>query len=154
MLDKVPGLRERAAKGEIAFGTIDSFLLWRLTGGKLHATDVTNASRTMLFDLHRLAWDVELSDALEIPRRLLPEVHATGGDFGATLPELFGDAIPIAPMARDQQAALIGQACLRPRLVKSTYGTRAFALFHTRPATAASGHPPLTAVADPLGGAT
>src|SRR5437762_2321345 len=154
MLDKVPGLRERAAKGEIAFGTIDSFLLWRLTGGKLHATDVTNASRTMLFDLHRLAWDAELPEALGIPRALLPEVRATGGDFGATLPELFGDTIPIAAIAGDQQAALIGQACFHPGMVKSTYGTGAFALMHTGAAPAASEHRLLTTVAYQLGGET
>src|SRR5204863_230308 len=96
LLDTLPGLRERAASGDIAFGTIDSFLLWRLTGGRLHASDVTNASRTMLFDLHRLAWDEELRKAFGIPRALLPEVRPTGDDFGATLPEPFGDAIPIA----------------------------------------------------------
>src|SRR5204862_1309721 len=140
MLDKVPGLRERAAKGEIAFGTIDSFLLWRLTGGKLHATDVTNASRTMLFDLHRLAWDEELPEAFGIPRALLPEVRPTGDDFGATLPALFGDAIPIAGVAGDQQAALIGQACFRPGMIKSTYGTGAFALLHTGATPAISRH--------------
>ena len=113
LLDNMPGLRERAAAGEIAFGTIDSFLLWRLTGGRLHATDVTNASRTMLFDLHRLAWDDELLRAFGIPRALLPEIRDTDADFGATAPELFGDAIPIAGVAGDQQAALIGQACFR-----------------------------------------
>src|SRR5438477_3529803 len=154
MLDEVPGLRDRAARNEIAFGTIDSFLLWRLTGGKLHATDVTNASRTMLFDLHRLAWDAELPEALGIPRGLLPEIRATGGDFGATLPELFGDAIPIAAMAGDQQAALIGQACFRPGMVKSTYGTGAFALLHTGTEPAASGHRLLTTVAYQLSGET
>src|SRR5437588_1094330 len=108
LLDTQPGLAERARAAEILFGTIDTFLLWRLTGGKLHATDVTNASRTMLFDLHRLAWDNELLDGFGIPRRLLPEVHATGDDFGATLPELFGDAIPIAAMAGDREAAPTG----------------------------------------------
>jgi len=154
MLEEVPGLRDRAARGEIAFGTIDSFLLWRLTGGKLHATDVTNASRTMLFDLHRLAWDAELPEALGIPRALLPEVRATGGDFGATLPELFGDAIPIAAMAGDQQAALIGQACFHPGMVKSTYGTGAFALMHTGEQPAASDHRLLTTIAYQLGGET
>ena len=131
LLDNVAGLRERAEAGEIAFGTIDSFLLWRLTGGKLHATDVTNASRTMLFDLHRLAWDDELLREFDIPRALLPEIRDTDADFGATLPELFGDAIPITGVAGDQQAALIGQACFSPGMVKSTYGTGAFALLHT-----------------------
>jgi glycerol kinase len=154
LLDNMPGLRERAAKGDIAFGTIDSFLLWRLTGGRLHATDVTNASRTMLFDLHRLAWDADLPEAFGIPRALLPEVYATGDDFGTTQPELFGDAIPIAAMAGDQQAALIGQACFRPGMVKSTYGTGAFALLHTGAQPAASRHRLLTTVAYRLGGDT
>ena len=154
LLDTVPGLRRRAEKGDIAFGTIDSFLLWRLTGGKLHASDVTNASRTMLFDLHRLAWDEELRKAFGIPRALLPEVRPTGDDFGATLPELFGDAIPIAGLAGDQQAALIGQACFRPGMIKSTYGTGAFALLHTGAAPAASEHRLLTTVAYQLGGET
>src|SRR5205807_10598622 len=95
LLDSLPGLAERARAGDIAFGTIDSFLLWRLTGGRLHATDATNASRTMLFDLRRLAWDDELLDSFGIPRAVLPEVSDTGGDFGGTMPELFGDAIPI-----------------------------------------------------------
>jgi glycerol kinase len=154
LLDMVPGLRERATTGEIAFGTIDSFLLWRLTGGKLHATDVTNASRTMLFDLHRLAWDAELREAFDIPRALLPEVRATGDDFGATVAELFGDAIPIAGVAGDQQAALIGQACFRPGMVKSTYGTGAFALLHTGAQPAASRHKMLTTVGYQLGSET
>jgi glycerol kinase len=154
LLDSVPGLRERARAGEIAFGTIDSFLLWRLTGGRLHATDVTNASRTMLFDLHRLAWDDELPEAFGIPRALLPEIRDTGDDFGMTLPELFGDAIPIAGVAGDQQAALIGQACFRPGMVKSTYGTGAFALLHTGARPAVSRHRLLTTVAYRLGGDT
>ena len=154
LLDNMPGLRERTANGDIAFGTVDSFLLWRLTGGRLHATDVTNASRTMLFDLHRLAWDAELPDALGIPRALLPEVRATGDDFGTALPELFGDAIPIAGVAGDQQAALIGQACFRPGMVKSTYGTGAFAFVHTGRAPVASRHRLLTTVAYRLGGET
>ena len=154
LLDTLPGLRERAASGDIAFGTIDSFLLWRLTGGRLHASDVTNASRTMLFDLHRLAWDEELRKAFGIPRALLPEVRPTGDDFGATLPELFGDAIPIAGLAGDQQAALIGQACFHPGMIKSTYGTGAFALLHTGAAPAASEHRLLTTVAYQLGGET
>src|SRR5438067_3271038 len=154
LLDTLPGLRERAASGDIAFGTIDSFLLWRLTGGRLHASDVTNASRTMLFDLHRLAWNEELRKAFGIPRALLPEVRPTGDDFGATLPELFCDAIPIAGLAGDQQAALIGQACFHPGMIKSTYGTGAFALLHTGAAPAASEHRLLTTVAYQLGGET
>jgi glycerol kinase len=154
LLDTVPELRERAEKGDIAFGTIDSFLLSRLTGGRVHATDVTNASRTMLFDLHRLAWDEELLDSFGIPPALLPELRDTGDDFGMTLPELFGDAISIAGVAGDQQAALIGQACFRPGLVKSTYGTGAFALLHTGAQPAVSRHRLLTTLAYRLGGET
>ena len=154
LLDTIPGLRERARAGEIAFGTIDSFLLWRLSGGRLHATDVTNASRTMLFDLRRLAWDDELLGAFGVPRPLLPELRDCDGDFGSTAPELFGDAIPIAGVAGDQQAALIGQACFRPGMVKSTYGTGAFALIHTGVAPAASRHGLLTTLAYRLAGET
>ena len=154
LLDNVNGLRERAATGDIAFGTVDSFLLWRLTGGKLHATDVTNASRTMLFDLHKLAWDKQLTEAFGIARALLPEVRATADEFGATLLELFGDTVPIAAMAGDQQAALIGQACFRPGMVKSTYGTGAFALVHIGAQPTASQHRLLTTVAYRLGGHT
>jgi glycerol kinase len=154
LLDTQPGLAERARAGEILFGTIDSFLLWRLTGGKLHATDVTNASRTMLFDLHRLAWDDELLGGFGIPGAILPELRDTAGEFGATLPELFGSAIPIAGMAGDQHAALIGQACFRPGMVKSTYGTGAFALLHTGATPARSRHRLLTTLAYRLGGET
>jgi glycerol kinase len=153
LLDTVPGLQERAAAGDIAFGTIDSFLLWRLTGGT-HRTDVTNASRTMLYDLHRLRWDDELLAGFGIPAALLPEVCDTGADYGSTLPALFGDAIPIAGIAGDQQAALIGQACFRPGMVKSTYGTGAFALLHTGDTPAASTHQLLTTIAYRLGGET
>jgi glycerol kinase len=154
LLDVLPGLRERARAGEILFGTIDSFLLWRLTGGRLHATDVTNASRTMLFDLRRLTWDDDLLNAFGIPRALLPETRDTDGDFGSTDKGLFGDAIPIAGVAGDQQAALIGQACFRPGMVKSTYGTGAFALIHTGAEPARSRHNLLTTVAYRLGGDT
>jgi len=153
LLDNVTGLRERAKAGEIAFGTIDSFLLWRLTGGS-HTTDVTNASRTMLFDLHRLAWDDELLREFGMPRALLPEVRDTDANFGAALPELFGDAIPITGMAGDQHAALIGQACFSPGMVKSTYGTGAFALLHTGSTPAVSRNRLLTTLAYRLGGET
>jgi glycerol kinase len=154
LLDTMPGLRERAAAGEIAFGTIDSFLLWQLTGGRLHATDVTNASRTMLFDLHRLAWDDELLREFDIPRALLPEIRDSDADFGTTMPDLFGDAIPIAGVAGDQHAALIGQACFQPGIVKSTYGTGAFALLHTGARPAVSRNRLLTTLAYRLGGET
>jgi glycerol kinase len=153
LLDHVSGLEERAGNGDIAFGTIDSFLLWRLTGGR-HQTDVTNASRTMLYDLHRLAWDDELLDGFGIPAAILPEVHDTGDDFGSTVPGLFGAAIPIAGIAGDQQAALIGQACFRPGMVKSTYGTGAFALVPTGATPARSSHQLLTTIAYRLGGET
>jgi glycerol kinase len=154
LLDALPGLRVRADAGEIAFGTVDSFLLWRLTGGRLHASDVTNASRTMLFDIRRLAWDDELLAAFGIPRALLPETRDNAGDFATTDAGLFGDAIPIAGIAGDQQAAAIGQACFRPGMVKSTYGTGAFALIHTGAEPAVSRHRLLTTLAYRLGGET
>ena len=154
LLDEVPGLRPRAAAGEIAFGTIDSFLLWRLTGGRVHATDATNASRTMLFDLRRLDWDGELLDAFDIPRTLLPEVRDTDAEYGTTAPGLFDTVLPIAGIAGDQHAALIGQACFRPGMVKSTYGTGAFALLHIGADPVASRHRLLTTIAYRLGGRT
>jgi glycerol kinase len=154
LLDSLPGLESRARAGEIAFGTIDSFLLSRLSGGRLHATDATNASRTMLFDLHRLDWDDDLLEGFGIPRAILPEARDTAGDFGGTVPELFGDAIPIAGVAGDQQAALIGQACFQPGMVKSTYGTGAFALLHTGTVPAMSQHRLLTTIAYRFGGET
>src|SRR5438105_12453558 len=154
LLANLPGLRERARAGEIAFGTIDSYLLWRLSGGRRHLTDVTNASRTMLFDIRRSAWDDDLVEAFGIPRAVLPEVLDTDADFGATTPELLGAAIPIAGVAGDQQAALIGQACFRPGMVKSTYGTGAFALLNTGREPATSRHRLLTTIAYRLGGET
>ncbi|HEX3536272.1 MAG TPA: glycerol kinase GlpK [Stellaceae bacterium] len=154
LLDEVPGLRARADVGEIAFGTIDSFLLWRLTGGRVHATDVTNASRTMLFDLRRLGWDSELLEACRIPRAILPEVRDTDADYGATAPGLFDREIALAGVAGDQQAALIGQACFRPGMIKSTYGTGAFALLHTGAEAPASKNRLLTTIAYRLGGNT
>jgi glycerol kinase len=154
LLDAMPGLRQRAEAGEIAFGTIDSFLLWRLTGGKRHATDVTNAARTMLFDIGRFAWDDDLLDAFGIPKAILPEVLDTGADFSATTPELFGAAIPIAAMVGDQQAALIGQGCFLPGMIKSTYGTGAFALVNIGSKPAASRHRLLTTIAYRLDGRT
>jgi glycerol kinase len=154
LLDNLPGLRRRAAAGDIAFGTIDSFLLWRLTGGRLHATDATNAARTLLFDLRRLAWDDDLLEAFAIPRPLLPELRDCDGNFGHSDPALFGGAIPIAGVAGDQQAALIGQACFRPGLVKATYGTGAFALVHTGAQPVRSRHRLLSTLAYRLGGET
>ena len=154
LLDRVPGLLQRARAGEIAFGTIDSFLLWRLCGGRRHATDVTNAARTMLFDIRRFTWDAELLDAFGIPRAVLPEVLDTGADYGTTTRDLFGAAIPIASMAGDQQAAAIGQACFRPGMIKTTYGTGAFALLNIGGEPAASRHKLLTTIAYRFGGAT
>jgi glycerol kinase len=154
LLDNLPGLRERARAGEIAFGTVDSYLLWRLSGGRRHMTDVTNASRTMLFDIRRLGWDADLIAAFGIPREVLPEVLDTAADFGTTMPELLGAPVPIAGVAGDQQAALIGQACFRPGMVKSTYGTGAFALLNTGHEPATSRHRLLTTIAYRLRGET
>lgn len=128
LLDTVPGARQNR---DLAVGTIDSFLLWRLTGGKIHATDWTNAGRTMLYDIHARAWDAELLRLFGIPEWLLPAVHDNVHDFGETDPSLFGRAIPILGMAGDQQAALVGQACFEPGMVKSTYGTGCFMLMNT-----------------------
>jgi glycerol kinase len=154
LLDHIPGLRRRAEQGDIAFSTIDSFLLWRLTGGARHATDVTNAARTMLFDIRRFDWDTELLEAFEIPRAMLPDVYDTGAEFGVTAPSLVGAGIPIAALVGDQQAALIGQGCFRPGMIKSTYGTGAFALVNIGVAPAASRHRLLTTVAYRLAGRT
>jgi glycerol kinase len=154
VLGNVPGLRERARAGEVAFGTVDSYLLWRLSGGRRHMTDVTNASRTMLFDIRRLGWDDDLLEGFGIPPAVLPEVLDTAADFGAAIPELLGDAIPIAGVAGDQQAALIGQACFRAGMVKSTYGTGAFALLNTGYEPANSRHHLLTTIAYRFGGET
>lgn len=131
ILDQVPGARERAARGELRFGTVDSFLLWRLTGGKAHRTDASNASRTLLFNIHEQRWDDELLALFDIPRSLLPEVLDCAAEFGTTEPGLLGAAIPVLGMAGDQQAALIGQACFRPGMVKSTYGTGCFMIQNT-----------------------
>ncbi|MGH6868051.1 MAG: FGGY family carbohydrate kinase, partial [Methylocella sp.] len=131
ILDHVAGARARAERGELAFGTIDSFLLWRLTGGKVHATDATNASRTMLFDIHRQCWDHDLLRLFNIPEALLPEVHDNSFLYGLTAPGLFDEAIPVAGMAGDQHAALVGQACLDAGMAKATYGTGCFFLLNT-----------------------
>lgn len=130
LLDNLPGLRERAERGEIAFGTVDSFLLWRLTSGAVHATDVTNASRTLLFNILTGEWDDELLALLDIPRALLPEVRPSSHRYGETEETLFGGKIPICGMAGDQQAATFGQACHRSGMVKNTYGTGAFLLMN------------------------
>jgi glycerol kinase len=152
ILDQVPGARQRAARGELAFGTVDSFLLWRLTGGKVHATDATNASRTLLFNIHTGQWDAELMKLLKVPASMLPEVRDCSGDFGTTDAALFGGAIAIRGIAGDQQAATVGQACFQPGMVKSTYGTGCFAVLNTGDKAVASRNKLLTTIAYQLGG--
>ena len=154
ILDEVPGARERAERGELAFGTIDSFLLWRLTGGLVHATDVTNASRTSLFDIHALRWDPELCLLFQVPEAILPEVQGNSRIFGTTAPGLFDCELPIAGMAGDQQAALFGQACFEAGTAKSTYGTGCFMLLNTGDEPVASKHRLLTTIACQIGGRT
>ena len=146
-------LRRRADAGDLAFGTVDAFLLWRLTGGRVHATDPSNASRTLLFDIRRLAWDDELLRLVDVPRAVLPEVRPTSGVFGETDPELFGRSIPIAALAGDQQAATFGQAAFRPGEAKNTYGTGAFLLLNTGAAPVRSEHGLLSTVGWQLGAA-
>ena len=131
MLDNVPGARALAEAGHLAFGTVDTFLLWRLTGGRVHATDATNASRTLLYDIHRNDWDDELLALLRVPRSMLPEVKDSAAEFGMTETSLFGGEIAIRGIAGDQQAATVGQACFKPGMVKSTYGTGCFAVLNT-----------------------
>jgi len=143
---------EAAARGELAFGTVDTYLLWRLTGGKVHATDATNASRTLLFDINEGRWDDQLLALLGVPRAILPEVRDSSAAFGVTDPELFGVTIPICGIAGDQQAALIGQACFAPGMLKATYGTGCFALLNTGRTPVASGNRLLTTIAYQLEG--
>ena len=131
LLDHIPGARERAERGELAFGTIDSWLIWNLTAGRVHATDATNASRTLLFNLKTQTWDDELLAFCNVPRALLPEIKDSADDYGMTDPALFGRAIPIRGVAGDQQAATVGQACFKPGMVKSTYGTGCFMVMNT-----------------------
>ena len=151
LLDTIPGLRERAEDGEILFGTVETFLIWRLTKGSAHVTDVSNASRTLLFDIHALDWDSDLLAALDIPRAILPEVRSSSEVYGETAPEHFGSAIPIAGAAGDQQAALFGQGCFAPGSAKNTYGTGCFLLLNTGPAPVRSAHGLLTTVGWKLG---
>ena len=131
LLDHIPGARARAERGELAFGTIDSWLIWNLTAGAVHATDVSNASRTLLFDVQRNRWDEELLGLMDIPPALLPEVRPSSGDFGRVAAQHLGGEIAIGGVAGDQQAALFGQACFRPGMAKNTYGTGCFMLMHT-----------------------
>ena len=152
ILDNVDGARERAAKNELAFGTIDTFLLWRLTGGKSHKTDATNASRTLLFDIHHQRWDKSLLEALDVPENMLPSVEDSSADFGETASELFGAPIPIMAMAGDKHAALVGQACFLPGMAKSTYGTGCFLMLNTGGQAAKSQNKLLTTIAYRLNG--
>ena len=152
LLDHLPDARRRAEAGELAFGTIDCFLLWHLTGGASHATDATNASRTMLFNIHRQDWDEELLELFDVPRAILPQVLDCSADFGATPKALFGAPIPVRGMAGDQQAATIGQACFQPGMMKSTYGTGCFALFNTGDRAVTSENRLLTTLAYRLAG--
>jgi glycerol kinase len=154
ILDHVPGARASAEKGELAFGTIDAFLLWRLTNGQAHATDATNASRTMLYDIHKGAWDDALLKIFRVPSSLLPEVKNTADDFGVTPAELFGASIPVKAMVGDQQSALVGQAGFREGLIKCTYGTGCFVLINTGTTAFQSKNKLLTTIAYRLEGVT
>ncbi|MXX50854.1 MAG: glycerol kinase GlpK [Chloroflexi bacterium] len=153
LLDNVPGARERAANGELAFGTVDSYLAWQLTGGRLHITDVSNAARTMLFDIHRADWSGDILARLAIPRALLPEVRPCSQVYGETDAELFGAGIPIAGMAGDQQAATFGQAAYQAGMAKNTYGTGCFMLMNTGGAPQQSANNLLSTIAWQVGDA-
>ena len=151
-LDHVEGARARAGRGELVFGTVDSFLLWHLTDGRVHATDATNASRTALYDIRRGTWDDDLCHLFGVPSAMLPEVRDCAAEFGTTAARHFGRPLPIRGIAGDQQAALIGQACFTPGMVKATFGTGAFVLLNTGADPVRSTHRLLTTVAYQLGG--
>lgn len=152
LLDNVAGARAGAQGGKLAFGTIDTFLLWRLTGGQVHATDATNAARTALFDIDKGAWDAGLCELFGMPMALLPEVRDCAGEFGATAPELFGGSIRVLGIAGDQQAATVGQGCFQPGMMKATYGTGCFVLLNTGAERATSHHRLLSTIAYQLDG--
>ena len=154
LLDHVDGARARARRGELAFGTVDSWLIWNLTGGRVHATDATNAARTLLFNIAENRWDEDICALFDIPMQLLPEVRDCAADYGATRADLFGREIPILGVAGDQQAATVGQACFSPGMMKSTYGTGCFALLNTGADRVASSNRLLTTIAYRLGGRT
>ncbi len=154
LLDTVDGARARAEAGRLAFGTVDTWLIWNLTGGQRHVTDATNASRTLLYDIGRGHWDDDLLRALRVPRALLPEVLDCADDFGTSDPALFGVGIPIRGVAGDQQAAVVGQACFAPGMIKSTYGTGCFALINTGPDRVTSKNRLLTTIGYRLNGET
>jgi glycerol kinase len=151
LLDEVPGLREKAERGQALFGTVDSFLMWRLSGGHLHITDVSNAARTMLFNIHALDWDDEILAELQIPRAMLPTVRPSSQVYGTTAAELLGAKVPLAGAAGDQQAALFGQACYTPGQAKNTYGTGCFLLLNTGDEAVTSDRGLLTTIAWQLG---
>ena len=152
VLDHVDGARDRAAKGELLAGTVDSFLIWKLTGGAVHATDATNAARTMLYDIRKGRWSRTICDLLNVPMEMLPAVRDCAADFGTTDPALLGAAIPICGVAGDQQAATVGQACFKPGMLKSTYGTGCFALLNTGDTPVRSNNRLLTTIAYQLDG--
>lgn len=152
ILDHVDGARDRAANGELLFGTVDSFLIWKLTSGAVHATDATNAARTMLYDIHKGRWSQTICDLLDIPMQMLPEVKDCAADFGQTQADIFGRPIPIRGVAGDQQAATVGQACFEPGMMKSTYGTGCFALLNTGDTPVVSQNRLLTTIAYQLNG--
>ena len=154
LLDNVEGARPRAEAGELAFGTVDSWLIWNLTGGRVHATDATNAARTLLYNIAENRWDADICALLDIPMALLPEVRDSADDFGTTRADLFGHEIPILGVAGDQQAATVGQACFRPGMMKSTYGTGCFALLNTGDQMVPSRNRLLTTIAYRLDGKT
>jgi glycerol kinase len=154
LLDHVPGARARAAKGELAFGTVDTFLIWKLTGGKVHATDATNAARTLIYNIAKGEWDADICALLDIPMSLLPDVRDCAADYGTTRADLFGREIPILGVAGDQQAATVGQACFAPGMMKSTYGTGCFALLNTGADMVPSKNRLLTTIAYRLDGKT
>ncbi len=154
LLDEVPGARQRAERGDLCFGTIDSWLLWRLTGGAVHATDPTNASRTLCFDIRTLRWDEGLCKILGVPAAILPEVRPSAGAFGETAAGVLPAGIPVTGIAGDQQSALFGQCCFEPGMAKNTYGTGCFILLNTGARPVASEHGLLTTVAWQIGGAT
>ena len=152
ILDQVPGARQRAERGELLFGTVDCYLLWRLTGGKVHASDATNASRTLLLDIRKGAWDRDLADILDVPQSLLPKVVDNSGELGVATADILGAPVPVLGMAGDQQAATVGQACIKPGMVKSTYGTGCFAVLNTGSLAMHSRNRLLTTIAYQLAG--
>jgi len=152
ILDQVPGSREQAGNGDLLFGTVDSFLIWRLTGGASHVTDATNAARTLMYDIRKGAWSAEIFDVLNVPMAMLPEVKDSAADFGVIQADILGGEIPVLGVAGDQQAATIGQACFRPGMMKSTYGTGCFALLNTGDTPVVSSNRMLTTIAYQLDG--